>query len=83
MPNAEEWKKMREIDIHTVAKDDLIDLNTVQIDESQPREKRIEQFVQQIKNPYCYRVGDVMVKVSYQKQGPTFQQNFEDMLASM
>lgn len=81
--SAEELRKMKDIDIRTVDKNQLIDLNSVEIDESKPVEERILSFIQQIRNPYCFRVGDVAVKVVYKENGPTFQQNLEDMLMSL
>lgn len=81
--SAEELRKMKDIDIRTVDKNQLIDLNSVVIDESKPVEERILSFIQQIRNPYCFRVGDVAVKVVYKENGPTFQQNLEDMLMSL
>lgn len=76
-------QKMKNMDIRTVDKSKLVDLNTVTIDESRPIEERVVSFVQQIRNPYCFRVGDTAVKVVYKEEGPTFQQNFESMLLSL
>lgn len=79
----EQMRKMKDVDIRTVERNELVDLNTVVIDESKPISERINAFIKQIKNPYCFRVGDVAVKVVYKENGPTFQQNFEEMLLSM
>ncbi len=81
--SAEELRKMKDIDIRTVDKNQLVDLNSVVIDESRPVKERMASFVQQIGNPYCFRVGDVAVKVVYKENGPTFQQNLEDMLMNL
>ncbi len=81
--SAEELRKMKDTDIRTVDKNQLVDLNSVVIDESKPVEERILSFIQQIRNPYCFRVGDVVVKLVYKEDGPTFQQNLEDMLMSL
>lgn len=81
--SAEELRKMKDIDIRTVDKNQLVDLNSVVIDESKPVEERMLSFIQQIRNPYCFRVGDVAVKLVYKENGPTFQQNLEDMLMSL
>ena len=85
MPNYsnKDISAMRDVDIRTVNKDTLVDLQTVQIDSSQPVQERVQNFLQQIQNPYCFRIGDVAVKVNYQQSGPSFQQNFEDILRSM
>lgn len=71
---------MRMVDIRSVDKEELVDLKDVVIDEKQPVPDRIAQFVAQIRNPYCFRIGDIAVKVVYQEKGPTFQQNFVDLL---
>lgn len=81
--SAEELRKMKDVDIRTVDKNQLVDLNSVVIDESRPVRERMASFVQQIGNPYCFRVGDVAVKVVYKENGPTFQQNLEDMLMNL
>lgn len=74
---------LKAVDVRTVDKSKLVDLNTVHIDESQPVPLRVASFVEQIGNPYCFRVGDVAVKVKYRADGPTFQQNMEDILRTM
>ena len=79
----ERMQTMKEVDIRTVERCQLVDLNSVDIDEAATIAERMEDFIRQIKNPYCFRVGDIAVKVVYKEEGPTFQQNFEEMLLSM
>lgn len=74
---------MKDVDIRQVDKSQLVDLNTVHIDESLPVPMRVASFVEQVGNPYCFRVGDVAVKVKYRADGPTFQQNMEAILRTM
>lgn len=76
-------ESMKSVDIRSVDKSQLMDLNSVYIDESKPIPERIESFLQQIQNPYCFRIGDVAVKVNYKSEGPTFQQNFVDLLQTI
>lgn len=76
-------KSWEDVDIRTVDKNSLVDLSSVKIDDSLPVQARIESFIRQIKNPYCFRVGNVAVKVRYNENGSTFQQNFEDLLRSL
>lgn len=83
LTDKEEIQKMKDVDIRTINRNELVDLNTVVIDENQSVEERLESFIEQIKNPYCFRVGDIAVKVVYKENGPTFQQNFEEMLLTM
>lgn len=76
-------ESMKNVDIRSVDKSKLIDLNSVHIDETAPVPERVRNFLEQIRNPYCFRVGDVAVKVNYQVNGPSFQQNIEDLLRTM
>ena len=52
------------IDILSVDPDSLADINNVQINKHLPREKRIAEFLWQIKNPYCFRCGKVVVNTN-------------------
>lgn len=76
-------ESMKQMDIRHVDKGELVDLNSVRIDDTAPVEQRISDFVKQIRNPYCFRIGDVAIKVNYQTDGPSFQQNIEDLLRTM
>ncbi len=52
---------------------DLIDIRTVTVDKSLPKEERIADFVRQIKNPYCFRCGDFVVNASFARNGATLE----------
>lgn len=75
-----DFEMLKSVDIKNVDKGSLIDLDEVQIDDTRPVSERILSFLQQIQNPYCFRIGDVAVKVNYKPDGSSFQQNFEDLL---
>lgn len=61
----------------------LVDIRDVKVDRSLPVEERIRSYVEQVKNPYCFRVGDVKVHVSFASNGRTLNDNFADMLTSL
>ena len=75
-----DFEMLKSVDIKNVDKGSLIDLDEVQIDDTRPVSERILSFLQQVQNPYCFRIGDVAVKVNYKPDWPSFQQNFEDLL---
>ena len=62
---------------------DLVDIRDVKVDRSLPVEDRIRSYVEQVKDPYCFRVGDVKVRVSFASNGRTLNDSFTDMLASL
>lgn len=61
----------------------LVDIRDVKVDRSLPVEDRIRSYVEQVKNPYCFRVGDVKVRVSFASNGRTLNDHFTDMLTSL
>ena len=40
--------------------EELVDIRDVKIDRTLPSDERIRSFIEQIKNPYCFKVGDTV-----------------------
>ncbi len=57
------------IDIRSVDRSKLQNLDQVKIDTSLPCEQRVKNFVEQIGNPYCYLDGDVVVSLGFSNTG--------------
>lgn len=70
-------KELSEVDIRTVDPNELVDISTVTIDRLLPKEERIDDFIRQIKNPYCYLSHGVTVKISF-----SGTRSLEDCIAS-
>lgn len=52
------------MDINTIDILNLVDIRDVHIDTSLSKEKRIKSYINQLKNHYCYRYNNMIVKVS-------------------
>ena len=63
--------------------DSLVDIRDVKIDRSMSVEERMKSYVEQIKNPYMFKVGSTVVRVSYANTQATINDNFVNLLASM
>lgn len=63
--------------------DSLVDIRQVKIDRTLPVEERMKSYVEQIRNPYLFKVGDTVVRVSYANTQATINDNFLNLLASM
>ena len=63
--------------------DELVDIRDVKIDKTLPVEERVISYVKQIKNPYMFKVGNTVVRVSYTEGGPSLQELVEQMLMNM
>ena len=61
----------------------LVDIRDVKIDRSKPVEERMKSYVEHIKNPYLFKVGNTIVRVSYANTQATINDNFVNLLASM
>ena len=55
----ENWEKLKSADIRTVKRDDSDDVD---------KEMQMRTFLRNIKNPYCFMVGDVIVKSSFTEE---------------
>ena len=62
-----------------------IDIREINIEETLPKEEKIKRFIEIVKNPYEFRVGEVKVRTSFSDTQVTMQermtQYFEQMLA--
>lgn len=63
--------------------DQLVDIRDVKIDSSLPTEERIKSFVEQIRDPYQFKIGSTVVHVAFANTQNTLTDNFINMVASM
>lgn len=75
--------EMSRVDIRTVDPDTLVDIREIEVDHELPKEARIADFIEKIKNPYCFKHGKVIVKVGFADTEDTFENKFESYLRSV
>lgn len=75
-------EEMKNVDVRTVSRDDLVDIRDVHIDRTLSKEERIRSFVRQIRNPYCFKCGNVVVKTSFADTDVTLEERMEHYLRS-
>ena len=63
--------------------DSLVDIRDVKIDRSLHIEERMKSYVEQSKNPYLFKVGNTIVRVSYANTTQTINDNFINLLMSL
>ena len=56
---------LKDLDIRTIQPDSLEHIENVRINTDLPVEERMKEFVRQIKNPYFFRCGKLIVQVEY------------------
>lgn len=81
--NYKSIEEMKNVDIKSVNPNELVDLESIMVSNQHSKEERINNYIEQIKNPYCFRVGKIIVKVDFTEGGRTFQENLESALKAM
>ena len=74
---------MKSIDPRTVDRSTLMQRSSDRLDPSAPREERLRDFIQQIKNPYCYLDGKTVVKISFTNTATTIEDCLENYLRGL
>lgn len=78
----QDMSALKQIDICGIDKNELVNIKDICVDTKQSLSDRISEFVEKVRNPYCFRVGDIAVKVEFEKTEVTFEQRFENLLAN-
>ena len=59
---------------------DLIDIKTVEVDSDLSKLENIVKYINEVKNPYYFKVGKVKVRVSYADTDRTLDDSFAHLL---
>lgn len=78
----EELKAMQEVDVRTVDPATLKDIRDVHVNTDLPKAERMLDFIRQIGNPYCFRHGKYVVKVSFSDTNVTLEQRLLSYIRS-
>lgn len=79
----EEYRALLAVDFGDVELGSLTDISKLRIDKGQPLEKRRQQYLKKVGNPYLVRVGNMKVKVRFAEGGVSMEEAFENMLLSV
>lgn len=74
----EELRAMKAVDIRQVRLEELVDIRDVFLPARQPVPKKIRSFLEQIKNPYCYRHGEYIVKIGFTSTDVTIEERLKE-----
>lgn len=76
----EKLQEMAAVDIRNVDINSLTDLRDIVVDTKKPVPQKLASFAAQTNNVYVHRIGDYIVKVRFQKEGPTIDDKMEGYL---
>ena len=58
-------QELKRANIKEVNPDALVDISEIEINTKQSVQKRVEEYVEQVHNPYLVRVGEYVVRIGY------------------
>ena len=76
----EKLQEMAAVDIRGVDINSLTDLRDIVVDTKKPVAQKLASFAAQTNNVYVHRIGDYIVKVRFQEEGPTIDDKMEEYL---
>ena len=76
-------EKLQSVDIRTVKPEDVVDIQQIKIDDGLSQQEKQREFIRQVKNPYCFRVGKIIVKASYSGNGVSLNERVEELVRSV
>ena len=78
MLNSFDLMNLKTAAIADYSKDSLVDLHDVKIDSGKSVPEKMNDYFEQIKNPYLFKVGDMRVKLSF-----SGERSFNDALGAV
>lgn len=79
----EEYRELKAVDFKGVEISSLTDISKVRVDREQPLERRRQQYLDKVGNPYLVRVGNMKVKVRFADNGVSMEDAFKNLLLSV
>lgn len=82
MITSEQLDAMSKRSIETL-EEELVDISTIKIRKDLSHEEKILDFLEQIKNPYCFRCGNVPVRICFSETGKSLESILKDFFIHM
>ena len=66
------------MDLKNIDRNSLVDIRSVNVDVSLPQKERMRDFIRQVKDPYLFRHGKYVVKITFAETDITLEQRLAD-----
>lgn len=76
-------EEMKDVDITKVDRQSLVDITDIQIDSTLPTAEKMQSYLEQVKNPYCFLCGDTPVRIRFVCKSKTLAQSLGDYFISL
>lgn len=76
-------QKMQSVDITQEDRSKLVNICDIHIDASLPADRKMQSYLEQIVNPYCFLCEDTPVRVRFVTEGKTLKQSLYNYFLSL
>ena len=77
--NAQELSNLQCRGREDIDRDSLKDIREIKVDMALPPVLRIAKFMDEVKNPYLFRVGNAVVQLGWSKEEVTIQEQMAEL----
>ena len=74
---------LRGIDIRTVERTTLVDIRDVKVNTKLPQRERLLDYIRQVKNPYLFKCGKMIIQSSFEETCVTLEDTIERHFLSL
>lgn len=76
----QELERLKTVDIRTIDKRSLADINNIAINPNLDKKERIIQFIENTQNPYCLMINGIAVKFVFADNGYGLEERLQGYL---
>lgn len=74
------FDEMKKLNPENVDRDTLVDIASVKVDSTLPKEAWFREYLRQIRNPYLFLCSGVVVKIAYADTKDTIEDRLEQYI---
>lgn len=74
------FDEMKKLNPENVDRDTLVDIASVEVDSTLPKEAWFREYLRQIRNPYLFLCNGVVVKIAYADTKDTIEDRLEQYI---
>jgi hypothetical protein len=74
---------LKNVSLKDINPENLVDIRSFEVNPELTKNDRIKEFVKQIKNPYLFKCGKIIVQISFADTNITLDERMETYLKSL
>lgn len=75
-------EEMKLVDVRIASREGLADIREVAVKRRRSVQDKMQDYLKETGNPYCFQVGDVVVKNTYTEDGPKLNDLLRKLILS-